>query len=295
MKKIEPSLQSLKLFSLVAQTGKLTRAARQLHISQSGASHALGMLESNLGVSLFNRDREGLVLSDIGRRLLPLVHDLLSSLEAIREEVSAVEGLQSGILRIAAVPSLAATILPPLIRKFTEHYPGIETCLFEGTDEEVREWLLSGVVHAGFAALPVAGVEEEEIGKDEWLAMVPEKEFAHQTEITLRALSRHPFLMSGGGCESHIRQLFAQAGVEVPSHSIVKQLATIEAMVGERLGVSLVPSLSLRLPAKGVRALPLSPRRFRKIGLLRSKTSPSTPALEAWLTLTRNQVFQAMH
>lgn len=258
-------------------------------MSQSGASHALHALESNLGVTLFARDRDGLTLSEVGRKLLPHVQGLLANLESIWEEASTLASLQTGVLRIAAVPSLAATILPPLIKSYSVRFPGVEVSLFEGTDDEVREWLLSGVVHVGFAALPVPDVDGEEIAQDEWIALVPQKKCMNKTEITLRALSHHKFLMSGGGCEPHIQRLFLQAGVEIPAYTMVKQLATIEAMVTEELGVSLVPSLSIRNSLQGIRALRLAPRKFRKIGLLRSRSAPSTPALEAWLELIRSQ------
>ena len=255
MNKIEStSLQAYKLFSVIAEVGKLTKAARRLKMSQSGASHALKALETSLGVELFKRDREGLTLSETGTRLLPRVRNLLRDLDAICEEVSALANLQKGILRIAAVPSFAATVLPQIIRRFGKSYPGIEVSLFEGTDDEVREWVATGVTHIGFAALPVSGVECEEITQDEWLALVPASSFARKHQISLRELSRYKFLMSGGGCEPHIERLFDGAGVHTPAYTPVKQLATIGAMVAEGLGVSVVPSLACRGSINGARA-----------------------------------------
>ena len=289
MNRIEStSLQAYKLFSMIAEAGKLTKAARRLKMSQSGASHALKALETSLGVELFKRDREGLTLSETGIRLLPRVRNLLRDLDAIREEVSALANLQTGILRIAAVPSVAATVLPQIIRKYAQSYPGIEVSLFEGTDDEVRDWVASGVVHVGFAALPVSGVDCEEITQDEWLALVPSDRFAHKHQISLLTLSRCKFLMSGGGCEPHIERLFEGAGVQTPPYTPVKQLATIGAMVAEGLGVSIVPSLACGTVLKGIRAISLTPKKFRRIGVLRSYSSPMTPAEEAWLTRTRN-------
>ena len=58
--------------------GKLTRAAGELHMSQSAASHALTSLESQLGASLFVRSREGLRLSEAGQRLCPLIEAALA-------------------------------------------------------------------------------------------------------------------------------------------------------------------------------------------------------------------------
>ena len=135
--------------------------------------------------------------------------------------------------------------------------------------------------HVGFSALPVAGVECKEITQDEWLALVPDKSFTGRRAIGLAALRRRNFLMSGGGCEPHILRLFEEARLERPSYRTVKDLATIQAMVAENLGVSVVPSINMQAAPKGTRCLPLSPRRFRRIGLLSALNSPALPAVEA--------------
>jgi DNA-binding transcriptional LysR family regulator len=286
MNGFEPSLPALRLFLKIVQTGKLTSAASQLHMSQSGASHALKVLESDLGAKLFVREWEGLKLSEAGQRLLPRIETALNSLEAVRTEAAGLAEIKTGSLRVAAVPSLLATILPPLLREYTVRYPGVELSIFEGTDDEVRTWVVSGIAHVGFAALPVEGVAAEEIARDEWLALVPSNKFAGKTTITLRELSRHKFLMSGGGCERHIHSIFSSARIDMTSHLTVKQLPTIQAMVAQNLGVSLVPSLSVG-NVRGCRALALKPCLYRSIGMLRSTTFAATPALEAWTSLTR--------
>ncbi len=289
MTSFEPSIPALRLVLKIVETGKLTSAASLLHISQSGASHALKTLESQLGAELFVREWEGLRLSEAGQRLLPRIEAALDSLETIRTETAGFGEARTGSLRIAAVPSLLATILPPVLREYTVLFPAIELSIFEGTDDEVRGWVASGIAHAGFAALPVEGVATEEIERDEWLALVPARKAGRAASITLRELARHKFLMSGGGCERHIERIFSAAGIDIPNPMPVKQLATIEAMVAQDLGVSLVPSLSIG-KVRGCRALRLKPRLFRKIGMLTPPNSAATPALEAWRALVRTKL-----
>ncbi|MGD0976264.1 MAG: LysR family transcriptional regulator [Candidatus Korobacteraceae bacterium] len=268
MKKIEPSLQTLKLLAALATEGKLRKAARRLGMSQSAASHALSTLERNLSAALFVRNPNGLRLSETGTHVLPHVRKILDGLDAVRAEVSGLAHLQTGTLRVASVPTLAATIVPRLISEYNALYPGIEVSLFEGTDDEVRDWVLNGVAQVGFAALPVPGLRCQEVTHDEWLALVPAGDFARREKISLAALSRRNFLVSGGGCEPYIQKLFEEAGLDFPSHRTVKQLSTIQAMVAENLGVSLVPSLSVAVLPRGTRSLRLAPRKFRRIGLL---------------------------
>jgi DNA-binding transcriptional LysR family regulator len=286
MTSFEPSIPALRLVLKIVETGKLTSAASLLHVSQSGASHALKILESQLGAELFVREWEGLRLSEAGQRLLPRIEAALNSLETIRTEAAGLKEAKTGSLRIAAVPSLLATILPAILREYSVLFPGVELSIFEGTDDEVRGWVASGIAHAGFAALPVEGVATEEIERDEWLALVPARKARQAASITLRELARHKFLMSGGGCERHIERIFSAAGIDISNPMPVKQLATIQAMVAQDLGVSLVPSLSIG-KVRGCRALPLKPRLFRRIGMLTALSSAATPALEAWRALVR--------
>ena len=78
-------------------------------MSQSAASHALAVLESQVGAQLFLRERDGLRLSEVGQKLLPRIESALSSLDAIRAEIATLAMLETGNLRIAAVPSVLAT------------------------------------------------------------------------------------------------------------------------------------------------------------------------------------------
>ena len=286
MKYFEPSVTALRLASKIMQTGKLVRAADELHMSQSAASHTLGSLESQLGTKLFVREREGLRLSEAGQRLCPLIEATLSSIDRMRSEAAGLKALETGSLRIASVPSLLGTILPPILREYGTRYPGVELSIFEGTDDEVQAWVRSGVSQIGFAALPVEGVKAEEIARDEWLALVPAKEFQGKGSMTLRELARHKFLVSGGGCERHIERLFTLADVVIGEPMMVKQMSTIHAMVAERLGVSLIPRLSVGRN-RACRALPLRPRLYRQIGMIRCATCSTTPAIEAWDLLVR--------
>jgi DNA-binding transcriptional LysR family regulator len=291
MKYFEPTVSSLRLVAAIVKLGKLTSAADELHMSQSAASHALKSLESQLGSQLFRRERAGLRSTEAGQRLCPLIEAALSSLDRIRAEAAGLPALETGNLRIAAVASLLGTILPPLLREYANRYPGVEMSIFEGTDDEVHAWIRSGVAHIGFSALPVDGVESEEIARDEWLALVAEKAFPGKTSITLRELARHKFLMSGGGCERHILRIFASTGIAITEPMMVKQMPTIHAMVAEELGVSLIPGLSLA-GGRNCRALPLKPRLFRHIGMIRSTSYVPIPATEAWLSLVRTRMRQ---
>jgi len=287
MQKLEPPIRTLRLLESMGEGLGLLRAAQRIGMSQSAASHALASLERTLGAKLFARGVGQLRLSSIGEQVLPHVRQILRSVDAIAEEVAAEAGVQRGSLRIAAVPSLASSVIPPLLREFIRRYPGIDVTLLEGTDREVAEWVRCKVSHCGFAALPVPGLSTEPIGRDEWTILAPAKEFNGKTRASLARLSAHKFLLSGGGCEDHIQRLFEEAKVALPDHLLVRQMDTIQAMVAEGLGASIVPSLTLARRPKNVQVLKLVPRQYRVIGLLLAPNTTPSAALQRWIDMVR--------
>jgi DNA-binding transcriptional LysR family regulator len=286
MQDIEPSWQALHLLAAMNEEQGLVRAAQRLAMSQSAASHSIRKLEQTLGVALVSRGRNGLRLSEAALRILPHVNRALHSLEAMREEISHLAGVQRGVLRVAAVPSLAGSWVPRLISEFHARYPLVEVSLFEGTDNEIAEWVSNRVAHVGFAALPVDGLSTIEVARDEWMAVLPKTDQA--VRVTLGSLAKRKFLLSGGGCEVHICRLFNEAGFDLPaSRFTVKQVSTIEAMVSEGLGVSLAPATALS-GSKKIRLVPLSPRRFRSLGLLLPADASPSVVVTAWTGTVRD-------
>jgi len=287
MQRLEPPIRTLRLLQVIAEGHGLVQAAQKIGMSQSAASHAIAALERSFGVQLFARNSGQLKLSRIGEQILPYVRQILGSLDAIAEEVVSESGLQTGTLRVAVVPSVGSSIIPALLREFAKLYPGIDVSLLEGTDHEVAEWVRQKMSHCGFAALPVAMVNTEPLGKDEWMVIAPADRFQVPNQIKLERLAGHRFLLSGGGCEDHIYRLFQEARVPLSNHLLVRQTDTLQAMVAEGLGVSLVPSLTLIRRPKNIRAIRLVPRQYRTIGILLATDAVPSPALSRWLDLVR--------
>ena len=119
-----PPLNALKAFEAAARSESFTRAAEELCVTQGAVSHQVKSLEDTLGIKLFNRERQRLVITDAGREYLNVVRDALDRIAAGTERV--LQRQNSGVLTVSTSPDFAAKWLVSRLGRFAEAYPEIE-------------------------------------------------------------------------------------------------------------------------------------------------------------------------
>lgn len=134
-----PSLQALRAFLAVAETGSFTRAAAALGLTQTAVSHQIAQLEDWLGAPLFVRDRRAIVLTALGQTLLPRVD---ASLSDLHQALSAArQSDQRQKLTLSTTPEFGTQWLAPRLEEFMDAHPGIRVSV---TLEYRRADLLAG-------------------------------------------------------------------------------------------------------------------------------------------------------
>lgn len=276
------NLAQLRALTAIAEAGSVTGGAAALGLTQSAVSHALTSLETELGLRLVLLDRTGSVLTDLGARLLPHATETLRHINLLADEAAGLAGIQQGRLRIGVMPS-ACQLLPPLLSPFTRQHPAVQVVLLEGSDLEVSAWIDQRTVELGVVTGPRPELDTVPLAHDEMLAVLPTQHpLAGQAEMCLAELADDPFLLSTGGCEPLIRQLYEQQGLPLtPAHRI-RDMTTLLAMVREELGVSVVPQLALARSLAGITALPLRPRAPRELLLATRAARDLSPAGRAF-------------
>ena len=149
------SVTKYQVFLTVAACGGFTRAAEELHFTQSGVSHTVAALESELGVPLFVRNRSGVTLTADGRALLPYIQALWDDARRLEQKAADLRGLDTGLVRVATFSSVSIQWLPYLLKSFREVHPHIEFELLPFVENaELEEAVLSGKADCCFASLP---------------------------------------------------------------------------------------------------------------------------------------------
>lgn len=286
MTKSDITLAQLRVLLAIIDSASFTVAAQQLGMTQSGVSQAIAGLESALHSALLVRDRNGITPTAVGEKILSHARIALAHVECIQQEAVAAVGLATGRLRIGSVPSTATRLLPRLLYSFRRRYPGIELVLLEGTDQEIYEWVSSQVVDVGFAGMPPEGRKRLctlPLATDEMLLVVPQAhQLASHPTVRLEQIAVEPFLMSKGGCEPLIRQMFRTARVTPLVLLEVREMTTLLSLVKEGLGITIVPQLALPSSPAGVELVSLAPPAHRRVGLILNLNRPCTPAMKTF-------------
>ncbi|MGI9353184.1 MAG: LysR family transcriptional regulator [Rhizobiaceae bacterium] len=146
-------LSTLEIFRQVAREGSISSAAKNLNRVQSNVSTRIKQIEDQIGVSLFERGRRGMALTDSGHTLLGYANELLTLSEQAVEAVGIVR--PAGVLRIGAMESTAASRLPVILTRFHDENPNVEVHVRTDTAGAIIGHLMSGQIDVAFVAEPV--------------------------------------------------------------------------------------------------------------------------------------------
>lgn len=283
------NLNHVLTFLAVAEAGGFRAAAEQLHVTQSAISIRVRQLENQIGIPLFHRTTRTVELTTAGLRLLTAARRIKAEAESIAAELSEEAKLRTGKIEVASVASAAASLLPTLISRFGERYPGIIFKLFDVESSRALAMIRNGEVDIGI--LPstdqVMRFEVDLLFRDEYVAVVPATGHAlsDRETVSLAEVARYPLLLNPRGVvlRDAIDRSFRELGIEPePFHETYNAL-TLIALTRTNLGITILSRMSLHgVELSGCRVVSLSEPLAREIVMVRPKGKADTPAAAAF-------------
>lgn len=148
------SFKKLKYIITIAECRSISKAACELFISQPSLSSILSNMEKDLGVSLFDRSTNPISLTYAGEKYVETAKKILSLESNLKKELIDISTMKKGNITIG-LPSVRGThVLPLILPKFKEEYPGIDIHVIEDDSNYLEECLLSGKVDLVLTSLP---------------------------------------------------------------------------------------------------------------------------------------------
>lgn len=144
------NLDQLRQFVATADEGSISGAARRLGKAQSAVSTAIGLLEADLGLVLFDRSKHRATLSDAGQLMLLEARELLRQAHALDQRAQSLAAGGEARLALALDEALPYAAIHVLIREISENFPDLELTLLNGTTTEVSDYVSQGRADLAF-------------------------------------------------------------------------------------------------------------------------------------------------
>lgn len=222
----------LKVFRAVAQHLNFRKAAEQLFLTQPAITLQIKALENDLGIRLFDRSNNRVVLTPQGGTLLTYANKIAELASAAEQELVTGDGSFSGELSLGVSTTIAQYVLPRLIGAFLGEHPRVELSVHSGNTEVVVTLLLNGQVSIGLIEGPARqrGVHTEPFMRDELVLIVPPN--SDSTQFSAQKLLASNLLMreQGSGSRRVVETALEKAGVKLKAFRRVMDMDSTESI-----------------------------------------------------------------
>jgi DNA-binding transcriptional LysR family regulator len=256
-------MQQIRYFLALARTLNFTRAAEECNVSQPALTRAVQGLEAEFGGELIRRERQNSHLTELGKRMLPLMQQCYDSALAAKSLAKSVKGGALAPLNFAVSNSVDLELLTPPLAEMFRAFPGIQLKIVRGgADDIVR------TMKEGEADLAVAGPLGQAWDRfDSWpmfvepfeLAAPRDDELSRRNDVEPEMLAGKPIVLQSGS-ESHdeLTGFLHSKGISESSAHRLPTHHDVLALVEAGLGFALVPTSAprydgvARMPLKGL-------------------------------------------
>ena len=270
------TLTELKYIVALAQERHFGRAAQKCFVTQPTLSLALAKLEDELGLKLFERNKNEVLLTARGQAIVEQARRVLDEVGKISQLAKGGQDQLSGALRLGVIPTIGPYLLPELVPILKKRAPHMPLVIEENLTGNLAPMLRDGELDVVVIALPFSlpGVKTQVVYEEPFSVVVPEgHRWQDRRGVKPSELSgEHLLLLNAGNCfrEQVLEACPGQSNTALPEGRAGSSLETIRNMVASGLGVSVLPAsaLTARYASKLLKVVPFTtPVPSRKVAL----------------------------
>jgi len=260
------TLTELKYVVALAHERHFGRAAKKCFVTQPTLSLALAKLEDELGVKLFERNKNEVLVTARGQAIVEQARRVLDEVGKISSIAKGAQDQLSGALRLGVIPTIGPYLLPDLVPILRKRAPSMPLAIEENLTGNLAPMLREGELDVVVIALPFAvpGVKTRVVYEEPFSVVVPEghpwesRKAVKPSELA----EQNVLVLNAGHCfrDQVLEACPGQSNTALPEGRAGSSLETIRNMVASGLGVSVLPSSALapRYASKLLRVVPFS-------------------------------------
>ncbi len=259
--------QKIRILLEAIELGSLSKAGESLGYTQSALTQMMRSLEDEIGFPLLNKSPRGVEPTREALILLPAMRQMLNDEQILFQEISEIQGIHSGSIRVGSFTSTSIRWLPKVLHYFQENYPDITFDINECGQDEMLQGIIDGTLDIALMSDPETDAIDfiPILEEPMYVVFSKDHDLSSYDYVPLSELKKHPSIIESFDRDSH--KVFDQAGVSLDARFYSKDAIAILSMVQEGLGIAVLPELIIdQFPGDYDYRL-LDPEVYRTLGI----------------------------
>lgn len=284
----------MKYFVEVVKNGGMTRASKHLYIAQSTISKNIKSIEDEFNVTLFDRRKKYIILTDIGQIFYDKCVEALAILDDLSLEMNDVTNIERGHIRLGVSAIMDVRLFTESLNQFHSMYPNVTYEVVEGGGKAVEFYLNNDEIDVGITTLPVDDdiYHAVPLYKEKLMLVVDKNsKYAKQSSVYLGDLKNERFIMFHD--DYYIKDQIIESCRKVGFHPKVvakmAQITFIENMILDGIGVSILPESIVSILNKDITGIEITGADVNwNLGIIWKKESYINYVTREWINFLKS-------
>ncbi|MCC4221100.1 LysR family transcriptional regulator [Staphylococcus saprophyticus] len=287
-------IKQMKYFVEVVKNGGMTRASKHLYIAQSTISKNIKSIEDEFNVTLFDRRKKHIILTDIGQIFYDKCVEALAILDDLSLEMDDVTNIERGHIRLGVSAIMDVRLFTESLNQFHSMYPNVTYEVVEGGGKAVEFYLNNDEIDVGITTLPVDDdiYHAVPLYKEKLMLVVDKNsKYAKQSSVYLGDLKNERFIMFHD--DYYIKDQIIESCRKVGFHPKVvakmAQITFIENMILDGIGVSILPESIVSILNKDITGIEITGADVNwNLGIIWKKESYINYVTREWINFLKS-------
>lgn len=287
-------IKQMKYFVEVVKNGGMTRASKHLYIAQSTISKNIKSIEDEFNVTLFDRRKKHIILTDIGQIFYDKCVEALAILDDLSLEMNDVTNIERGHIRLGVSAIMDVRLFTESLNQFHSMYPNVTYEVVEGGGKAVEFYLNNDEIDVGITTLPVDDdiYHAVPLYKEKLMLVVDKNsKYAKQSAVYLGDLKNERFIMFHD--DYYIKDQIIESCRKVGFHPKVvakmAQITFIENMILDGIGVSILPESIVSILNKDITGIEITGADVNwNLGIIWKKESYINYVTREWINFLKS-------
>jgi len=288
-------IESLKVFTDLAETESFTKAAQINSVTQSAVSQQISSLERHFKSILIERSKKKFRLTREGQVLYEYSKQIIQTYDALQNRIQEIKDIVSGTIRVSTIYSIGLHDLPPYLKQFLKQFPTVNVHVEYRRANQVYDDVLGNVVDIGLVAYPQKELRLEIIPlREDTMVLIchPQHPFAKAKQIKLKQISGQKFVGFEPDIPTRraIDKVFKDQGVTLIPVMEFDNIETVKRAVEIDAGISIVPHNTILQEIQKQTLVEVKiedAEFFRPLAVIFKKSKVLSPAMKQFISILK--------